>query len=205
MTRKPKANLQVVKMRGWQRSDWFDSTGIQWIDPSPNMRSLNAALLYPGIGMLEGGKVYSVGRGTDAPFEQIGADWMKGQQLAEYLNNRQIPGVRVYATRFRPTASNFSGKDIEGVRFVITDRECSTAFDLGLELGSAIAKLFPGKMNWQANEKLLGDRKCLEDARSGRRSRANRTKVLRRPAAFPSKAEPISALLSFTLRKIKGQ
>ena len=151
-----KANLKVVKMRGWQRSDWFDSTGLQWIDPSPNMRSLNAALLYPGIGMLEGGKVYSVGRGTDAPFEQIGAAWMKGQQLADYLNSRNIPGVRVYATRLHPHASNFAGKTIEGVRFVITDRDAFDSVRFGLEVGSAIGKLFPGQMDWAANEKLLG-------------------------------------------------
>jgi uncharacterized protein YbbC (DUF1343 family)/CubicO group peptidase (beta-lactamase class C family) len=163
----PKAKLQVVKMRGWQRSDWFDATGLQWIDPSPNMRSLNAALLYPGIGMLEGGQVYSVGRGTDAPFEQVGAEWMKGQQLAEYLNNRQIPGIRVYATRLRPTASNFAGKEIEGVRFVITDRNAFNSVRFGLELGSALAKLFPGQMNWQADEKLLGDRSVLKMLESG--------------------------------------
>jgi uncharacterized protein YbbC (DUF1343 family)/CubicO group peptidase (beta-lactamase class C family) len=163
----PKAKLQVVKMRGWQRSDWFDATGLQWIDPSPNMRSLNAALLYPGIGMLEGGKVYSVGRGTDAPFEQVGAEWIKGQPLAEYLNKRQIPGVRVYATRLRPAASNFSGKEIEGIRFVITDRDAFNSVRLGLELGSAIAKLFPGRMNWQANEKLLGDRTVLKMLEAG--------------------------------------
>ncbi|HYI93975.1 MAG TPA: exo-beta-N-acetylmuramidase NamZ domain-containing protein [Bryobacteraceae bacterium] len=157
-----KAKLLVVKMRGWQRSDWFDSTGLQWIDPSPNMRSLNAAILYPGIGMLEGGKVYSVGRGTDAPFEQVGAAWMRGQELAEYLNNRDIPGIRVYATQLRPTASNFSGQTIDGVRFVITDRESFPSVRFGLELGSAISKLFPKQMNWTANEKLLGDRKVLK-------------------------------------------
>lgn len=166
-TNQPKANLQVVKMRGWQRSDWFDSTGLQWIDPSPNMRSLNAAILYPGIGMLEGGKVYSVGRGSDAPFEQIGADWMKGQQLADYLNGRNIPAVRVYATRFRPTTSNFSGKTIEGVRFVITDRDNFNSVRFGLEVGSAIAKLFPAKMDWPANEKLTGDRRVLKLLEAG--------------------------------------
>jgi uncharacterized protein YbbC (DUF1343 family) len=157
-----KANLKVVKMRGWQRSDWFDATGLPWIDPSPNMRSLNAALLYPGIGMLEGGKIYSVGRGTDAPFEQIGAAWMKGQPLAEYLNSRNIPGIRVYATRLRPTASNFMGKTIEGVRFVITDRDAFDSVRFGLEVGSAIAKLFPGQMDWAVNDKLLGDRNVLK-------------------------------------------
>ena len=99
--------------------------------------------------------MYSVGRGTDAPFEQVGAEWMKGQPLAEYLNNRQIPGVRVYATRLHH-GLEFSGKTIEGVRFVITDRDAFNSVRFGLEVGSALAKLFPGRMNWQANEKLLG-------------------------------------------------
>ena len=152
----PKADLRVIRMQGWQRTDWFDSTGLKWIDPSPNMRSLNAALLYPGIGMLEYTKVYSVGRGTDAPFEQVGAAWMDGQKLAAYLNERDIPGIRVYATTLRPTASNFSGQTIGGVRFVITDREAFNSVRFGLELGAAIAKLFPGQMDWKVNEKLVG-------------------------------------------------
>jgi uncharacterized protein YbbC (DUF1343 family)/CubicO group peptidase (beta-lactamase class C family) len=157
----PRAQLQVISMKNWNREDWFDSTGLTWIDPSPNMRSLNAALLYPGIGMLEGGKAYSVGRGTDAPFEQIGADWIRGRELADYLNHRQIPGVRVYATKFRPSASNFAGKWIEGVRFVITDRETLDSVRLGVELGVALAKLFPGKMVWNENERLVGNRAAL--------------------------------------------
>ncbi|HYP08678.1 MAG TPA: exo-beta-N-acetylmuramidase NamZ domain-containing protein [Bryobacteraceae bacterium] len=164
---RPKAKLQVVKMRGWQRGDWFDATGLEWINPSPNMRSLNAALLYPGIGMLELAKQYSVGRGTDAPFEQIGAIWMNGQQLAEYLNTRQIPGVRFYATRLHPTASNFAGKTIDGVRFVITDREALRAVRLGFEVGSAIAKLFPGQMDWAANDRLVGDNAVLKQLEAG--------------------------------------
>jgi uncharacterized protein YbbC (DUF1343 family) len=162
-----KANLRVVKMRNWARSDWFDSTGQPWINPSPNMRSLNAALLYPGIGMLEGGKVYSVGRGTDAPFEQIGAAWIKGQLLAEYLNGRHIPGIRVYPTRMSPTSSNFAGKTIEGVRFVITNRETFQPVRFGLEVGSALAKLFPGQMNWAANDKLVGNRDVLQRLEKG--------------------------------------
>jgi uncharacterized protein YbbC (DUF1343 family) len=162
-----KANLRVVKMKNWARSDWFDATGQPWINPSPNMRSLNAALLYPGIGMLEGGKVYSVGRGTDAPFEQIGAAWMKGQALAEYLNSRQIPGIRAYPTRLSPTSSNFTGKTIEGVRFVITNRDTFQPVRFGLEVGSAIAKLFPGQMNWAANDKLVGNRDVLQRLEKG--------------------------------------
>ncbi|HMF77109.1 MAG TPA: exo-beta-N-acetylmuramidase NamZ domain-containing protein, partial [Bryobacteraceae bacterium] len=163
----PKADLRVVAMKNWQRGDWFDSTGLPWINPSPNMRSLNAALLYPGIGMLEGGKVYSVGRGTDAPFEQIGAEWIRSRELAEYLNGRKIPGIRVYPTRFQPGSSNFAGKTIEGVRFVITDRQAFSSTGFGLELGVALAKLFPGKMTWTADQKLTGSLTVLKAIEAG--------------------------------------
>ncbi|HUS05635.1 MAG TPA: exo-beta-N-acetylmuramidase NamZ domain-containing protein [Bryobacteraceae bacterium] len=158
----PAAELTVVAMKNWRRGDWFDATGLTWVDPSPNMRSLSAAILYPGIGMLEYSKEYSVGRGTDAPFEQIGADWMRGKLLADYLNNRQIAGIRVYPTRLTPTASNFAGKTIEGIRFVLTDRDAFQSTNFGLELAAALAKLFPGKMTWMANLRLVGSRAALE-------------------------------------------
>ena len=116
-----------------------------------------------GLECWRAGKSIPVGRGTDAPFEQVGAAWIKGQPLADYLNNRQILGIRVYATRLRPAASNFSGEDIEGIRFVITDRDAFNSVRFGLEVGSAIGKLFPGRMNWQANEKLSGDER-FQDA-----------------------------------------
>jgi uncharacterized protein YbbC (DUF1343 family) len=158
----PAAKLEVIRLKEWQRSDWFDSTGLLWIDPSPNMRSLNAALLYPGIGMLEYGKVYSVGRGTDAPFEQVGAEWMRGPELAAYLNARSIPGIRVYPTRFRPAASIYEGKTIDGVRFVITDRDAFDSVRFGTELAVGLAKLFPGQMQWALNEKLVGSKAFLD-------------------------------------------
>ena len=154
-------DLRVVAMRGWQRGDWFDSTGLAWVNPSPNMRSLNAAILYPGIAMLEADANYSVGRGTDAPFEQIGAPWIDGRQLASFLNARAIPGVRLYATRFRPESSNFQGKWIEGVRFQITDRNTLDSVRLGLEVGYALEKLYPGKMSWNANRWLIGNHAVL--------------------------------------------
>ena len=158
----PRANLRVVSMQDWRRAAWFDQTGLPWVNPSPNMRSLNAALLYPGVGMLEYAKVYSVGRGTDAPFEQIGADWIRGPLLAARLNQRAIPGVRVYPTSFTPAASNFSGKTVEGVRFVITDRNIFDSVRFGIELGVALARLFPGKMVFDANERLAGNRELLK-------------------------------------------
>lgn len=154
-------DLHVVQMQGWNRGDWFDSTGLAWINTSPNIRSLNAALLYPGVAMLEASKNYSVGRGTDAPFEQIGADWIQGRELASFLNSRYIPGIRVYPTRFRPTASNFAGKTIEGIRFVITDRNSFDSTRFGLELGYALEKLYPGKIPWEENRFLIGNHEVL--------------------------------------------
>ncbi len=151
------AELKVVPVRDWQRGDWFDSTGLSWIDPSPNMRSLNAATLYPGIAMLEYSRNLSVGRGTDSPFEQIGADWMDGAALAGYLNARFIPGVRIYPTRFTPTSSHFAGVPIQGIRFVITDRNAFDSTRLGLELASALEKLYPGKIDFNASRFLIGN------------------------------------------------
>jgi uncharacterized protein YbbC (DUF1343 family)/CubicO group peptidase (beta-lactamase class C family) len=156
------ADLRVIKMQNWSRGDWFDSTGLVWIDPSPNMRSLNAALLYPGVAMLEYSRNYSVGRGTDAPFEQVGADWIDGSKLAHYLNGRQIPGVRLYATRFTPRDSYFKDKEIQGVRFVVTDRMAFDSTRLGMELGVALEKLYPGKIQWDANKRLIGSKEVLD-------------------------------------------
>jgi uncharacterized protein YbbC (DUF1343 family)/CubicO group peptidase (beta-lactamase class C family) len=162
-----KADLHVVRMKNWQRGDWFDSTGLTWVDPSPNMRSLNAALLYPGVAMLEFSKNYSVGRGTDAPFEQVGADWIKGGELAQLLNSRFIPGVRVYPTRFRPSTSNFAGREVEGVRFVVTDRESFDSVLFGLELAAALQKLYPGHIDWEACRFLIGSQRVIKDLKSG--------------------------------------
>jgi uncharacterized protein YbbC (DUF1343 family)/CubicO group peptidase (beta-lactamase class C family) len=150
------ANLTVVPMQDWQRGDWFDATNLTWINPSPNMRSLNAAILYPGLCLMEYAKNFSVGRGTDAPFEQVGADFIGGRELAAYLNQRQIPGVRVYPTSFAPTESVSKGVKVEGVRFVVTNRELLDGTRLGLELAVGIQKLYPGKVDFSAGKRLVG-------------------------------------------------
>ena len=155
------ARLQVVRMEGWHRDDYYDATGQLWVDLSPNMRSLNAALLYPGIAMLEYSKNYSVGRGTDAPFEQVGADWIHGAQLASYLNRRALPGLRIYPTRFTPQSSYFAKQPIEGVHFVITDRDAFDSTRLGLELCVALNTLYPGKIDFAANLKLIGNQQTI--------------------------------------------
>jgi uncharacterized protein YbbC (DUF1343 family) len=161
------ADLHVVKMNNWSRGEWFDSAGLKWIDPSPNMRSLNAAALYPGVAMLESSPNFSVGRGTDTPFEQIGADWIHGTELAEFLNARLIPGLRFEATRFQPTDSAFKGKTIEGVRFVIVNRESLDAVRLGLELAFALNRLYPGKIDPEKDRLLIGNRKTIDAMKAG--------------------------------------
>jgi uncharacterized protein YbbC (DUF1343 family)/CubicO group peptidase (beta-lactamase class C family) len=136
------AKLQVVPVEGWLRGDWYDSTGLTWINPSPNLRSVTEAALYPGVGLVEGTNV-SVGRGTDTPFELLGAPWMKGRELAQYLNTREIAGVRFVPTTFIPNASNYAGQKCEGVNFVLVDRSILDAPELGVELASALRKLYP--------------------------------------------------------------
>ena len=160
-------NLQVIPMQNWQRGDWFDSTGLVWVDPSPNLRSLSAALLYSGVAMLEASPDYSVGRGTDAPFEQIGAAWINGRELAAALNRRFIPGVRFYATRFRPASSACAGIQVEGVRFLVTDREAFSGERLGLEIAAALIRLYPGKISLDANRRLIGSASVMEALAAG--------------------------------------
>ena len=151
------ADLHVIEMIGWHREDWFDSTALPWVDPSPNIRSLDQALLYPGIAMLESATNYSVGRGTDAPFEQIGADWIDGRELALVLAARAIPGVRVYPVQFTPVSSNFHGKTIQGVHFTVTNRDIFSSSRLGLELAQALGTHYPGRINMNVIRTLVGN------------------------------------------------
>lgn len=166
------ARLTVIPMEDWHRGDWFDATNQPWINPSPNMRSLKAAILYPGVGMIEYWKNVSVGRGTDSPFEQIGAEFIGGRELASYLNKRQIPGVRLYATSFTPTDSNLKGKRIEGVRFELTNRDNFDSTRLGLELAAAMEKLYPGKVDQTANKRLIGSDDTIRRLIAGEDPRA---------------------------------
>ena len=136
------ANLTVVPMRGWMRGDWFDSTGALWVNPSPNLRDLNQATLYPGVALIEQTNV-SVGRGTDTPFEVVGAPWVSAKRLAAYLNNREIAGVRFVPIMFTPTSGPYVHQECEGVRIVVINREVLDAPELGIELASALHNAAP--------------------------------------------------------------
>ena len=188
--RKLNADLHIIKMKGWQRGDWFDSTGLAWTDPSPNMRSLNAAALYSGLALLEASPNYSVGRGTDAPFEQIGADWIHGAQLARFLNERFVPGVRAYATRLQPSSGPFTGKMIDGVRFVILNREQLNSVRLGLEVAYALEKLYPGKVNFEACRYLIGNREVIDAMKAGQDPGAIEQRVQQQVQRFEDGRRP---------------
>jgi len=133
-------------MEGWMRGDWFDSTALTWVNPSPNLRSLTEATLYPGVGLIEGANI-SVGRGTDTPFELLGAPWIRGPELASYLNARNISGVRFVPISFTPSASNYAGQKCGGVNLVILERNALDAPELGIELASALHKLYPDQFH----------------------------------------------------------
>ncbi len=160
------ARLTVVAMEGWERGDWFDSTGLAWINPSPNLRSVTEAALYPGVGLIEGTNV-SVGRGTDTPFEVLGAPWMKGRELAAYLNARGIVGVRFVPVAFTPASSNYTGQKCDGVNLVLTDRNALDAPELGIELAAALRKLYPADYKMERMMELLVNQNAYDGLVAG--------------------------------------
>jgi uncharacterized protein YbbC (DUF1343 family)/CubicO group peptidase (beta-lactamase class C family) len=159
-------DLVVVPMTGWSRGDWFDATGLPWVNPSPNMRNLIQATLYPGIGGIEWANI-SVGRGTDSPFEQIGAPWIDGARLAEALNARHLPGITFYPVRFTPISSKFKDEECGGVFMIVTDRQALRPVRVGFEIVGALARLHPGALDLGRTERLAGSRAGLARAVSG--------------------------------------
>jgi uncharacterized protein YbbC (DUF1343 family) len=142
-------DLTVVPCEGWRRADAFDATGLEWVNPSPNMRSLGEAFLYPGIGLLEMTNL-SVGRGTDTPFEVVGAPWLDGRKLADVLAARGIPGVAFVPIRFTPRASKFKGEECGGINIAITDRARFEPVRTGLEIAVALRRLHADE--WDAGK-----------------------------------------------------
>ena len=160
------ADLRVIQLENWRRAMWLDSTGLIWINPSPNMRSLTEATLYPGIGLLETTNV-SVGRGTDTPFEVVGAPWIDGPRLASYLNGRRIPGVRFIPIRFKPSTSVFKNEDCGGVNVVVTDRSRFQSVLTGIEIAVALHSLYPADWKVDSYLRLLVNADALERLKRG--------------------------------------
>ena len=164
--KKINADLTVIPVENWRRDYWYDETGLAWINPSPNMRNLNQAALYPGIGAIEYSNV-SVGRGTDQPFEQFGAPWIDGSRLAAALNARTLPGIRFYPVAFTPTTSKYARQACQGVFMVITNRATLQPVRVGLEIAGALFTLFGEQYQLENTDLLLGSRDSLERVKRG--------------------------------------
>lgn len=160
------ADLEVVEVANWRRGQYWDATGLVWTNPSPNMRSLTQAVLYPGVGLLETTNV-SVGRGTDTPFEVIGAPWIDAVKLAQHLNAQNLPGTAFVPIRFTPDASKFEGEACQGVNIIITDRAEFRSLPVGFALALALRELFPDDWEMDRYNRLLGSDKVLAAIKNG--------------------------------------
>ena len=158
--------LDIVPLRGWRRDLWFDETGLTWVNPSPNLRSVTQAALYPGIGAIEGANL-SVGRGTDTPFERLGAPWVDGAALAERLNARRVPGVRAYPVTFTPAAGPYAGELCRGIHLIVTDRDALRPVRLGVEIAAALHRRHAGRFQIDRTLRLLGSRETLQRIKDG--------------------------------------
>jgi uncharacterized protein YbbC (DUF1343 family) len=151
------ANLTVIRVEGWERRQWLDQTGLYWTNPSPNMRSLTQAALYPGVGLLETTNL-SVGRGTDTPFEMVGAPWLDGRAFAIAMNRQGLPGVRFVPVRFVPRSSVFSGERCVGVNILIVDRARFSPVRTGIAMAAALRSAYPSQWKAEAYGRLLANR-----------------------------------------------
>jgi len=156
-----KLDLTVIKLQGWDRGEWFDQTGLPWINPSPNLRSLTGAMLYPGVGLLETCRL-SVGRGTDTPFELIGAPYIDDLKLAEAMNAERLPGVRFLPIRFTPSASVFKNEPCGGINIILTDRERCRVVDIGILAAKILHRWYPEQFQLRNMETLLVDEPTLQ-------------------------------------------
>ncbi len=169
-------DLAVIPMRGWRRALWYDETGLPWIGPSPNLPTLEAVTVYPGQVFWEGTNV-SEGRGTERPFEQCGAPWIEGRDLAETLNTQGLPGVEFSAVEFRPGFSKFAGQECSGIRLGITDREGFRPLAVFLHIVEAVIEMFPGSLLFHREyfDRIMG----TDSVREALRNRALAGEIVR--------------------------
>jgi len=158
--RKLPVSLTVVAMTGWDRSRWYDDTGLPWVNPSPNIRSVTQALLYSGVGLLEATNV-SVGRGTDMPFEVVGAPWMDGDRVAAALSRHALAGVRVEPIRFTPLGDIHARVSCGGIRLVVTDREAIRPVTVALALAEVLAEVHRDQWRPEGIQNLLVNRSTM--------------------------------------------
>jgi uncharacterized protein YbbC (DUF1343 family)/CubicO group peptidase (beta-lactamase class C family) len=165
--RKIGASVEVVKCRGWSRDEFYDRTGLLWINPSPNMRSLTEALIYPGVGLLEATNL-ATGRGTDTPFERVGAPWIDPAPFAAALNSAGVPGARFVPIYFTPTERQHSGQRCGGVHILVTSWSEFDPLRLGMTLATRLRMMYPN--DWQPDGllRLLCDRATYDLVLAGK-------------------------------------
>jgi uncharacterized protein YbbC (DUF1343 family)/CubicO group peptidase (beta-lactamase class C family) len=161
-----KAELTVIELENWRRDLWLDETGLPWTNPSPNMRNLTEAILYPGVGLLE--SALSVGRGTDTPFEVIGAPYIDDLRLAEELNNAGLAGIKFLPIRFTPKASTHKDQPCGGVYLLLSDRDRCNVVDVGLVIAQTLTRLYPKDFPLDKTKHLLLHQATLEAIKAGK-------------------------------------
>jgi len=159
-------DLHIIRMQNWRRKMWFSDTGLPWVSPSPNLRTAEAGILYPGLEILQAGGV-SVGRGTPRPFELVGAPWIRSGEFAAYLNRRAIPGARFEPEKFTPDSGSYKGESCEGVRIALTDRNAMQTMRMGVEIASALGKLYPSKLDMPKMIELVGNAETIKQMAAG--------------------------------------
>jgi uncharacterized protein YbbC (DUF1343 family) len=158
--RKIAVNMTIVPVEGWERGQWFDETGLPWVNPSPNIRSVTQALLYSGVGLLEATNL-SVGRGTDWPFEVVGAPWIDGLGLAQWLGSLRLPGVAFQAVTFTPTGDRYAGMPCNGVQLIVTDREAIRPVTVALAMARALRDRHRDQFKAESIQNLLVNRPTM--------------------------------------------
>jgi uncharacterized protein YbbC (DUF1343 family) len=164
--KKLNVDLDVIQCENWRRGEYWDATGLMWVNPSPNMRSLTEAVLYPGIGLLETTNI-SVGRGTDTPFEVLGAPWIDAKELAARLNAAGLAGVRFVPIEFTPNSSKYANEQCRGVNITVVDRNAIQPVAVGLQIAVILHKLYPDKWELKATDRLLINKEVLAAIREG--------------------------------------
>src|SRR5271157_5733295 len=158
--------LHVIRMKNWHRNYFFENTGIRWVPPSPNLRTLKGSILYPGLEILQNAGV-SVGRGTEAPFEEFGAPWVNGQEVAEELNEKKLPGLHFANLPFIPVSGLYAGQKCGGVGIRVTDRAAVRSMRMGLEIAAVLLKRYPTQFDATRIVELLGHDETVRQLQAG--------------------------------------
>ncbi len=159
-------DLHVIEMKGWRRNYFYEDTGMRWIPPSPNLRTMKGSIFYPGLEILQNASV-SVGRGTETPFEEFGAPWMSGEDVAGRLNERHIAGLRFVAQDFIPVAGLYAGQRCGGVAIRVMDKRAVRSMSMGMEIARVLRELYPEKFDVAKTLLLIGNAETVRELQDG--------------------------------------